>query len=340
MGPEIDRGLGWAVEADIATAFVTPAALKGMETALRQRRSLKLRILVGLYQRFTPPQALAKLLSLRKEFPGRLSVRVARNIRFHWKLYAFRNGGARIFFVGSANLTKDGMTAEGELCVKITAAARDTISKSLKSEFDKLWQDDEESFELDGALLSKYQRAARPPVTTIKSEKDNVLRRLLKQPKRLPPEQPPNETARPRICLITSDVRDETMEIVEAETDWDRRGWRFVAYQYKTDFDKDLRARVLLLVTSSGRARELQLELVKVKGDAMLNTPDGKYFLAYARVPYSRARQYDDTVKSELADAGLKWNRIKRNVSLDRVRLGALCRILHVKPERVLGKQA
>lgn len=337
MGPELDRGLSWAAEADIATAFVTPAAVKRVEAALRRTRSLKVRVIVGLYQRFTPPPALAKLLSLGREFPGRLRVRVARNWRFHWKHYAFRSGGARRFYVGSANLTQDGMTAEGELCLKITAAARDAISKSLESEFDTLWLDERKSVKLDNGLLKDYRKAARPPLTITKPDKDNVLRRILKPPERATSEPSPVVRAKPRVCFVPSYLLAETVEIVEAETNWDRRRWDFVLYPYKTDFDRASPGHVMLLVSAQDRAREYLLELISVVDKAMLDTPDGKYFVAYTRVPYSRAKRYYE-VKSELNRAGLKWGDIKENVSLNRVQLEALCRILHVKPERLLAR--
>lgn len=343
MGPEIDRSLGWAWEADIATAFMTPASLRRLESALSRARahghSLKVRAVVGLYQRFTPPEALAKLLSLRREFPGKIFVRVARNERFHWKLYAFRNGSARRFFVGSANLTQDGMTAEGELCVKITAAARDAISKSLEAEFERLWHDDKKSFTLDGSLLNIYRKVARPSARFTNPDKDNALKCVLTPPARPAPELLPRQrtkVAKPRVSFAPYDVSDETAEIVKGETNWDKEGWGYIAYQYKGDFERDLRAHVLLHVTPSSRPREFWLSIVEVKDDALLDTPDGKYFLAHARVPYSRERLYDEGAKRALALVGLKWGRIKSQPTLSREQLEELCRLLHVRPERLL----
>jgi hypothetical protein len=81
------------------------------------------------------------------------------------------------------------------------------------------------------------------------------------------------------------------------------------------------------------------LELISIVDKAVLDTPDGKYFVAYKRVSYSRARQYDTEVKRELRRVRLTWEKIKGQASLNRVQLEALCRILHVKPERVLGKR-
>jgi len=340
MGPEIERSLSWAVEADIATAFVTSAAVKRLETALRRKRSLKVRLIIGLYQRFTPPPALLKLLSLGGEFPSRLRVRVARNNRFHWKLYAFRSGGIRRFYVGSANLTQDGMTAEGELCLKVTSATRDSISKSLESEFDALWLDESKSFKLNKGLLKVYRKAARPPLTVVNPDKDKKLREMLKPPERLKHEPAQAANARPRVCFISSYMYEETVEIVETETNWNKKRWEFVLYPYKTDFDKEQIGHLLLLVAHQDSARKFWIEFVRVVDKTMLDTLDGKYFVAYTRVPYSRAQQYDEAVKRELKRVGLTWGKIEDQASLNRMQVETLCRILHVKPERVLGSRA
>lgn len=343
MGPQLDQGLDWAGEADLASAFVTGASLRRLESALsrarEQKRGLKVRAVVGLYQRFTPPDALATLLKLQREFPDKLSVRVARNRRFHWKLYAFRNSSARRFYVGSANLTQDGMTAEGELCIKITAAARDAVSKSLEAEFDRLWRDDKQSVKLDASLLSKYRRVARPPRQYANPEKDDALKDVLTPPARISPEPSPRQRtkpAKPRVCFAPYDLSEGTVEVVESETNWDREGWGYTAYQYKGVFEKHLNAGVLLHVTSGMGPREFWLSLVEVKDDARLDTQDGKYFLAHARVPYSRERRYDKEVRSALALVGLKWARIKSQPALNWEQLGEVCRLLHIRPEKLI----
>jgi len=342
MAPEIERGLGWAREADIVTAFVTPAPLRRLESALgrarTQRRPFKIRALVGLYQCFTPPTALAKLINLRKRFPGKLYVRVARNKRFHWKLYAFRNGGERRFFVGSANLTQDGMTAEGELCVKITAAARDAISKSLEAEFDRLWQDKKKSVTLDNLLLGEYRKVARPAQRYTEPGRDKALEGVLVAPERFRPEASspePAGRARPRVSYTPLDVSEETGEIVRAETNWDGEGWGYTVYRRKDDFERDLRAGVLLLVTRHARTHEHWLNFEIVRDEAVLDTPDGKYFLARSRVRYSRERRYDEEVGRALKTVGLSLKTLKSEPALNRTQLFELCRLLHVRPEKL-----
>lgn len=343
MAPEIERGLGWAREADIATAFITPASLKRLESAMGRAQErghpLQIRALVGLYQRFTPPTALAKLLSLRRRFPGRLHVRVARNRRFHWKLYAFRNGAECRLFVGSANLTQDGMTAEGELCVKITAAARDAISKSLRAEFDRLWLDKKKSVTLNDLLLRKYRKVARPARRYADPGGDKALGDVLVTPERFSGEislPGPARPAKPRVSFTPEDVSEETAAIVRAETNWDDAGWGYTAYQRKGDFERDLRAGVLLLLTQVARPREHWFSFVAVRDEAALDTPDGRYFLAHSRVRYSRERRYDGEVARVLKAIGLNLKKIQSGPTLNRTQVEEFCRLLHVRPEKLL----
>ena len=205
MSLEIEHSLNWADEADIASAFVSPAAIKRLDSALsrakKEKRSLKIRLIFGLYQRFTPPQALDKMHDLQKAHPGKLFVRVARNNRFHWKLYTFRKGNSRRLYVGSANFTEDGLGASGELSVKLTTKASDSIARSLETEFDALWQ--KGAFLLNQDVLDKYWKVKRPPEIVTAPKKDDAISALLEKAERLP--APP--------CFAQPDLRQTGAEI-------------------------------------------------------------------------------------------------------------------------------
>src|SRR5690349_17804578 len=70
---------------DIASAFVTSAGL-GLMSRLLRKVTVKgrVRILTGLYQGFTEPDALRALLREQQETEGRLSVRISKDRHFHW----------------------------------------------------------------------------------------------------------------------------------------------------------------------------------------------------------------------------------------------------------------
>lgn len=339
MAPELDLSLNWANEVDIASAFVTPGALRRIESALskarKEKRPLKVRLIFGLYQRFTPPQALSKMLGLQKAYPGKFFARCARNNRFHWKLYAFRRGSARRFYVGSSNLTEDGLAASGELSVKITVKASDAIAASLETQFETLWQED--AFLLDKAVLKKYQKVKRPSQFVTTLYKDDAIAALLKAAVR--PLQPqPSGNPRPRLVFADFDLSDETVEIVESETDWDKKGWLYLCDTYKYLHDMAKGAKVLLLVTWIDNPREYVLEFLRVEKTAEIETPDGKYFMAYSRVPHGWRRRYDD-ISQELSKVGLTRKKIKSDKNLTRPQLETLCRLLHVKLDSLLAEQ-
>jgi HKD family nuclease len=119
MGPELSRGLSWAKSLDIATAFLTVRSLERLEEALMNAqdsgRLLRIRLLCGLYQRFTSAATIRAAVRLQKKYSDQFHIRIARNNRFHWKLYLLHSNAKSCAYVGSANFTEDGLTASGEL---------------------------------------------------------------------------------------------------------------------------------------------------------------------------------------------------------------------------------
>jgi HKD family nuclease len=89
---------------DIAVAFVTAAGLDSLEFLLKQAASKgSVRVITGLYQGFTEPKALWTLLRAQEETGGRLSVRVSRDDRFHWKAYMLVKRDSAKVVIGSSN---------------------------------------------------------------------------------------------------------------------------------------------------------------------------------------------------------------------------------------------
>jgi len=340
LGAEIVHSLEWADQVDIASAFVTPTALVCLESALHQaqkeKRHFEVRLLFGLYQRFTPPQALDKMLKLMRAYPGQVSVRIVRNSRFHWKLYAFRKGYSRRFYIGSANLTEDGLTAEGELSVKIAAKSADSIAKTLESEFDSIWHDD--SFPLTKTIQKNYRALKRPPVTFTNPQKDDFILKLLRNAEKaetLP--VPTTAKLKPRIIFVDLDLKKETIKIISKETNWDKEKWTYIGNIDKSFFDLVVTANVFLFVSRNpAKPKEYDLELHQVRDTAQIETPNGKYFVAHSRVPGGRRLRYGD-VKQELAKVGLTWDRIRSQPIIKTDQLVTLGRLLHIKQEKILA---
>src|SRR5437016_4161654 len=116
---EFQDSVGWAAEVELASAFVTADGLRRLEAVLRHPNSPLIRILTGLYQQFTSPEVIAGLLRLQRQHSGRFFARIAKNQRFHWKYFCFKKSSAVCAYVGSANLTRDGLTASGEIFVRL-----------------------------------------------------------------------------------------------------------------------------------------------------------------------------------------------------------------------------
>lgn len=335
MAFELERSLLWAEQVDIASAYVTVAALRQLEhfleDAQKKKRQLTVRLLFGLYQRFTPPAALDKMLKLQKAYPARLFVRVATNNRFHWKLYLVKNRNSRRLYVGSANLTEDGLSASGELSLKVTANAKDRITHLLEKEFEDLWRD--ESFILNKSVLNKYQKVKRPPTIVTFPQGDDAISSLLRDAER-PPKLPLAKT-KPRVAFVPDDVSDETARIVRTETNWEQNGWNYMCFPRRDWFDHIYDAGVFLYVVFGARPKEYWIRFHRIRDSVELVTPDGNYFIAHSRLANGWWRRYDK-VKAELDLVGLTWKKIEADAILNERQIEVLCRLLHVRKEQVL----
>ena len=338
MGPEIIANLGWATEVNIASGFVTVPALNYLDATLiksiKEKRALKIRLIFGLYQRFTPPQALAKMIYLQDKYPGQFFARVAQNARFHWKYYQFKKLSSSKAYVGSANFTNDGLTTEGDLSVKISGQNNDPIIKSLANEFNNLWNE-EKSFALNNELLKKYKKIGRPPSFHTDSKEDEQLSSLLKAPVKI--KLPKPQLARPRSVFLDEDLSQETEKIIRTQTDWEKKGWDYLCHPYKNNWELTRSARVILIVTDLDDSNEFTIEWHHVKDstDAVM-TPDGKYFIAHTKVPGGR-RYPLAKVKKDLALVGLPLKKVKSDRYLSDLQIDTICRLLHVKRDKLMA---
>ena len=90
MKAELEKELATSTIARLATASLTRAGIRFIEEALNgKRRSLRILMLIGLYNGHTEPAALRRLMKLMGSFGEQLEVRIAENPRFHWKAFIF-----------------------------------------------------------------------------------------------------------------------------------------------------------------------------------------------------------------------------------------------------------
>ena len=124
MDRELRKGFDAGGIAKCATAFLTEAAIQFLDTVLtgvrKHNRNLHIQLVVGLYLRFTTRNVLRRLQTLQRKNAKQLEVKVARNERFHWKVYLFKSYEHTTCYVGSSNLTTDGLEKNGELNLKLS----------------------------------------------------------------------------------------------------------------------------------------------------------------------------------------------------------------------------
>jgi len=347
MGAEVNFGLAWAKKVDIASAFMTKGALDRVEKALikaqKQGRAFEIRLLTGLYQRFTSAATIGRAYRLQKKYPGQFSIRIARNNRFHWKLYVFIKNSEQRLYVGSANFTEDGLTASGEIGVKITATASEPIAQSLCYEFDRLWLDNKHSFSPSANFIKKYRKLARPP-RPVRIPTDDPVGKMLKSAERTKTKQisasGPTRT-RPRFAYANRSLSKETIDAVsESQTNWDDNGWDYIC-MYKYDFDRTRHAKFIVYATHDSSKTDnpphddYWLEFRSIEDDAEIQTLDGRYFVAHSAIPYSWRVRYSN-VKDELKKAGITWKLLASSRIIKDEQLDVFCRVLHVTKDRLI----
>ncbi len=342
VGPEITECFGWANNAYIASAFLTLASLERIEEALitseETHNQIEIRLLVGLYQRFTSAASIAKAIKLQEKYPNKFWVRISRNNRFHWKLYIFTKNSNGRLYVGSANFTEDGLTASGELSVKISAQETDQISESLQYEFNSLWENKNHSFAPDDKFLGDYKKLDSPSLRP-KSSPDNPITKLLYNAQRTPRKKS-NDNIKPRLIFADSDLKKETIKKVKEEkNNW--HNWNYVCLS-KYNFERTRNARLAVYVTynKSGKRKnhdDYSISINQIEDSAELKTADGKYFVAFSKIRYSKELRYGD-IKTELNKAGLTWKKLSSDRFLNKAQIKLFCSLLRIKWSTMLER--
>jgi diadenosine tetraphosphate (Ap4A) HIT family hydrolase/HKD family nuclease len=149
--------------ADLMVSFVMLSGVNLIRNDLQDAldRGLVARILTTDYLGTTEPDALAGLMDLADNDPGRLAIRVFVDSRtsFHPKAYLFSSSAAGVgrSLVGSSNLSRSGIELGVEWTLQIGPA------RSLLDAFDRRWNDPR-NVDLTHEWLRAYR--ARRPVHT------------------------------------------------------------------------------------------------------------------------------------------------------------------------------
>jgi HKD family nuclease len=322
---EFRDAAGSATQIDLASAFLTPDGLRRLEAILDLEDWPSVRILVGLYQHFTPPEVIVRLSYLQRRHPGRFSARIAKNQRFHWKYFCFGKSNFARAYVGSANLTTDGFTASGEIFVRLKGRRTEHAIRSVRAEFERIWT--HHAQRITRELIEVYKSNYRPPKM---KPPNNTLASFLEKPERS--SLPTGLISKPRLIFVSDEVSKDVAKSIRQETDWYSRNWGYTVFPNKSSYEKARDARVLLNVQEWRSDKDYLIEFCGVREYLdSIETSDGKYFVAHSKLRKSWSRRFS-TIKSELRQLGLTRKKLASDRYLNRKQMLGLARLMHAEP--------
>ncbi|MBM4136461.1 MAG: hypothetical protein FJ241_06470 [Nitrospira sp.] len=267
--------LNRARQADIAVAFITDAGLAKILPSLRQVASIgKVRVITGLYQGVTEPKALRTLSRAQKETRGNLSVKLSKESKFHRKIYITENKSTVTAIIGSSNLTKEGLISGGELSIAFTFSKDSKSYLKLNQAFEKDWK--YHSVSLSDAQIRRYEKYHRE--SKEKSKLISIpLRKILGEKTiHQKGEVLINKSITFWRDCITGFVKKQTEQIISQQTSWDEKNYIwYSAGKHKYKINDEL----LMFDFADNFA-----SLVKITDTTEINTPDGRYFVAFKQL--------------------------------------------------------
>ncbi|MCZ2808210.1 MAG: phospholipase D-like domain-containing protein [Candidatus Bathyarchaeota archaeon] len=303
MGYELKRSFESASAVDIAVAFITS---KGLDLILNDikkvldHESSSLRILTRISKdAFNEPSALRSLLDLCKDYEGSAEARITRlSSDFHEKMYLFSSGTSFTIFIGSSNLTEKALIGEGEINAKITTSCTHGLVKQSVENFEEYWNDADE---LTDYKVDKYT----PFYTCVHTrELDKSGKRLWREFSRVMRKRRARKVLMPtkrKIWFhdITGFLKDETERVVKDCTSWDK--FQYYSCGPKT-YKKLNRNDVLILADYTNK----RLTANRIKSKTRTSkTPDGRFFVAFQRIPGSKYKKITRKLVSSMKHNGI-----------------------------------
>jgi HKD family nuclease len=315
--------------ARLATASLTKAGLHFIEKALNAKRNtLKVNLLIGLYNGYTEAAALRRLVDLQRRSGGAFHVRVARNPRFHWKVYLFKKATQITAYVGSSNLTRDGLSTEGELNIRLTGRSSDPAFTNVTDSFEQTWKTD--SAPLDAYIAEHFAPIAQQSEKFM-GEIDPKIKKLLRGIRRLGSSNgDPMLVETNKMSFCDEWALQATTNAVRSKTKWESKGWHWLVFPTRAARDRLRDASSFYLADFCEGVGFLSLNDVCAYDD--FKTEDGRYFLAYLHRKGSITKTLDRATLTHLRTNRFisKKGDLKRERSLgdaNRVLLNRLLRV-------------
>ena len=290
-------------EVSIAVAFVTQAGLDEIVQSLRQVAAHgRVRLLTGLYQKVTEPQALRTLLRIQDETRDRLSVRLSREPQFHRKLYLLNHRTLLTAVIGSSNLTREGLRSGGELNLIARLAAASPPAKKIARAFEADWE--HRAVPLAIQQVVAYEKAREKSQVPESNTKGQLAQILGAPSSHRQATVNAKDTTFWRDC-ITGVVKQRTERVISETTNWDDRhyGWFSPGgpHPYKIGdriFHFDFHEKRVRLIEVRDIAR------------SKVATPDGRHFVAYKPLFRSSCR-FSRRLWTALRDEGISQRKAR-----------------------------
>ena len=317
--------------ARLATASLTKAGLRFIEKAQNAKhKSLKVNLLIGPYNGYTEVAALRWLVDLQRRSGGPFQVRVARNPRFHWKVHLFKKAAQITAYIGSSNLTRDGLSTEGEFNIRLTGSFTDPAFAKLIDSFEQIWKSD--SVPLDTYIVERFAPIAQQS-EKFRGQIDPKIKKLLRSVHRKgSTNTDPILGETTKMIFLFGSATQATVKVVGSKTNWDRKGWDWLACQSRAERDRLRNAESFYVAWISRGGGSLSLNDVRAYDD--FKTEDGRYFLAHQRRKGSITKTLDRATIAYLKKNGFISNKddLKRDRSLGNANRVLLNRLLRVPP--------
>jgi hypothetical protein len=249
----------------------------------------------------TEAAALRKLLTLQKRSGGSLEVKIARNSRFHWKVYLFTNEGHSAAYVGSSNLTGDGLGAEGEFNLRRSGAVGDRALRNIADIFERSWHKD--SAPLTEWISDHFAPVSQRSRTSLKLI-DPKIRKLLRHVRAPQPNGQRRGTDQPSVfSYVKESTVGGTDKVVSDKTSWDAKKWEWMVFPTRAERDRLLNARSFYLAQAHRVGGRISLN--DVCDEDEFGTEDGRFFIAYRKRRGSVAKVINKRFLKLLRDGGL-----------------------------------
>jgi HKD family nuclease len=270
-------------QVDIAVAFITASGLESVLHLLQQvARKGRVRILTGLYQGFTEPRALSVLLREQKESENRISVRISRDKRFHWKSYFLIGSRTATAIVGSSNMTSEGLLERGELNLALSTQPDATSFRKVHGPFGTYW--DKQSQVLTKEIVARYSqwRGQQPTSPSRSVPLARILGKAVETDEHA-------DSARRKRCWRLSKVGSmgvATEDLLAKITDWDEKEYETLSTHTSRIRPGD---RAIMF---DCQARQLSVVEIMEHVETPDKTPDGRHFIAYRAARFSTRKRF------------------------------------------------